>query len=138
MLVLDNGLTTSGDAITITQNAKLKSGSDIDREIINDGDFVATTSLILNKTLENNGTIKGPSGNDWLTFSSKVTGAGDFEGNVLFANVFSPGNSPASVSLENVCFDATNVLKMEIGGITAGDDYDQLIVSGTAELGGSA
>jgi hypothetical protein len=41
------------------------------------------------------------------------------------------------VDLENVVFDALNTLVLEIGGPTAGSQYDQLDLSGLATLGGT-
>jgi hypothetical protein len=79
----------------------------------------------------------GPSDTEWLILTNAVSGAGSFDGNVAFLGSYSPGNSPAVVDVENVMFSADNILTMEIGGLLAGTDYDQLNVSGLATLGGT-
>ena len=87
--------------------------------------------------VHNNAMIAGPQDNDWLTLTGDVTGAGSYTGNVAFASEFRPGNSTAVVSLENVLFEPTGTLHIEIGGTEAGELFDQLTVLGTAVLGGT-
>ena len=90
----------------------------------------AATPVVINGSL---------SGNAWaalLTLPGYVKGTGTLD-NVAFNGTFSPGLSPASVSLGSVKYIGT--LEMEIGRRTAGSDYDQLnhtLGSGFAELGG--
>ena len=86
----------------------------------------------------NNGAVHGPTAaGTALTFTGDVNGGGAYTGNVVFSDGFSPGSSPANVSLQNVTFDGTATLTMELGGRTAGTQYDRLSVSGTATLGGT-
>jgi T5SS/PEP-CTERM-associated repeat protein/autotransporter-associated beta strand protein len=67
----------------------------------------------------NNGTVNGPaSGADSLVFTDDVTGAGSYTGRVTFGDGFSPGNSPADVSLGTATFDPTTELTMELAGTT--------------------
>ena len=68
--------------------------------------------------------------------SGYVKGVGTFD-NVTFAGTFSPGFSPTTSYVGNVGFASTNTLVMEIGGTTAGSQYDQLISSGQLTLGGT-
>ncbi len=96
----------------------------------------ADGSATIDSNFTNNGRINGPAGDEWLKFNYDVGGAGSYTGNVVFSGDFSPGNSPAAVSLENFLLDPTSSLLMEIGGTQPGRQYDQLVVSGLAELGG--
>ena len=72
-----------------------------------------------------------------LTFTNNVKGAGSTTGNIHYAGSYSPGNSPAAVSAENIFMDPTSTLIMEIAGTGAGSQYDQLNISGTANLAGT-
>ena len=97
----------------------------------------ADGAAVIASDFRNNGTVHGPGGDDWLTFTDEVTGAGSYTGNIELSDGFSPGNSTAAVSLENVAMDATNTLSMEIGGTQPGVLFDQLLISGNAELAGT-
>lgn len=97
----------------------------------------ATGPSMINAEFRNNGVVHGPASGDWLVLAGDVSGAGSYDGQVAFTGSFAPGNSPAIVDVENVMFSAGNTLTMEIGGLLAGSDYDQLNVSGLATLGGT-
>ncbi|MBA3484980.1 MAG: hypothetical protein H0T51_24550 [Pirellulales bacterium] len=85
----------------------------------------------------NQGTVNGPTAaGQFLTFADDVDGIGSYTGNVLFSDGFSAGASPTQVSLENVAFDATAELSIELGGATPGSQFDQLTVAGDAMLSG--
>ena len=73
---------------------------------------------------------------DELEFTGYVSGAGDFGGNILFSGTYSPGNSPHTVYFENLDFDSSAILLIEIGGLAPGEEYDQLIISGLTNLDG--
>jgi len=88
----------------------------------------------------NEGVVTGGAGTDVLTFTGDVSSTGNFVGNVQFAGPFSPGSSPASISLENSIFSRFSQLIIEIGGPVPGSDYDQLnhiLGEGVADLGGT-
>ena len=73
-------------------------------------------------------------------FSGLVTGSADFRGGgtVEFLGGLSPGNSPAAISFEgDVLLGSNNVLTLELGGLIAGSEYDQLIVDGNLAFGGT-
>lgn len=73
-----------------------------------------------------------------ITFEGAVNGAGSFSGNVVFHASYSPGNSPASVSLAgNTTFGPNSRLDMELGGTTEGSGYDHLDFGGQLTLGGT-
>jgi hypothetical protein len=84
----------------------------------------------------NNGIVKGPppGPSDFLSFNDNVNGAGSYVGNIEFLQGFSPGGSAAAVSLENVAFSAHSTLAIELGGTTAGSQFDQLVIAGNVTL----
>ncbi len=85
----------------------------------------------------NNGGLTGDSLAVPLTLPGYVKGTGTFD-NVRFAGTFAPGLSPASVNLGSAEYDGQ--LEIEIGGQTAGSEYDQLnhiLGDGLAHLGGT-
>ena len=64
-----------------------------------------------------------------LVFFGEVRGAGSFTGTgiIYMEGGYSPGSSPASVSLApQIVFTESNTLIMEIGGLTAGTQHDKL------------
>jgi T5SS/PEP-CTERM-associated repeat protein len=83
-----------------------------------------------------NGHVTGASATQKLTMAGYVKGVGTFD-NVTFSGTFSPGFSPTTSYVGNVGFASTNTLLMEIGGTTAGSQYDQLISSGQLALDGT-
>lgn len=87
----------------------------------------------------NNGYIEGvgPSADDYLELRGYVRGVGDFAGTIAFSGVFSPGLSPTDSNVENVVMLPTNLLEIEIGGRTAGSQFDRISASGFATLGGT-
>ncbi len=89
--------------------------------------------------VEHNGLeIRTAHGSSTVFFGS-VTGAGSFTGlgGVYFEGDLKPGNSPADVLFEgNLFFSETASLNIELGGLWAGWEYDQLTVFGQASLNG--
>jgi hypothetical protein len=87
-----------------------------------------------------NGDVFRVSAGSTAVFFGAVSGAGAFTGggNILFEGTYSPGNSPASVTLSNdVTLDSTATLKIELGGTTVGTQYDKVSVGGNLQLGGA-
>lgn len=68
--------------------------------------------------------------------SGVLKGKGTVIGNVIVAGTFAPGTSPGIVNI-NGNYTQTGTLQIELGGITPGTGYDQVVVSGTANLGGT-
>lgn len=85
--------------------------------------------------VENQGLILGD-GTNGLTLAEAVFGRGGYGGRVIFAGGFSPGNSPALISMEDGMFADTNTLNIELGGLARGDEYDA-IDANILELGGT-
>jgi fibronectin-binding autotransporter adhesin len=72
----------------------------------------------------------------------EVSGAGSFTGSgtLYMEGGYSPGNSPAMVTLgTNVILGDDNLLTLELGGHTPGSEYDQILLdsSGSLTAGGS-
>ena len=68
-----------------------------------------------------------------------MSGSGRFTGSGLnfFEGTFNPGNSPALVVLQgDIGFGANNTLTIELAGLAAGTEYDQIHVGQQAALGG--
>ncbi len=107
------------------------------------------TTVDAGKTLSSSGasTVNGPFTNNGavtvqtgtLTFNALVNGAGSFggAGTVVFNGGYSPGNSPALVSLTNAAFGPFDTLTMELGGTARGSQYDAVAASGALDLGGT-
>ncbi|MCE9609429.1 MAG: PEP-CTERM sorting domain-containing protein [Chthoniobacter sp.] len=72
-----------------------------------------------------------------LVFFGEVRGAGSFTGTgtVYMEGGYSPGNSPAAVTLDTeVVFGDAATLTLELGGLTAGSGYDQLMLGANGSL----
>lgn len=76
-------------------------------------------------TVKNQAMIRG-GGAGGITLTGDVSGAGNYEGTVIFTGSLSPGNSPALVTGNTMVFDASHVLKMELGGLARGSEYDAI------------
>ena len=83
-----------------------------------------------------NGDAEGTSFTQPLDFTGYVKGLGTFS-NVMFSGTFSPGLSPAIVPVNNVILSPSNVLMIEIGGLTPGSQHDQLDITGMLGLNGT-
>jgi hypothetical protein len=69
--------------------------------------------------------------------SGTLSGSTTLVGNVTNEGTVSPGASPGILNITgDYAQTAFGVLKIDIGGLTPGDDYDRLIISGLASLAG--
>jgi hypothetical protein len=66
-----------------------------------------------------------------------VKGDGQFIDVIFTGGTFSPGMSPASLTLTDPTFTGSETLEMELGGLTQGTEYDHLDILGTAHLDGT-
>jgi hypothetical protein len=57
--------------------------------------------------------------------------------NVVFSGTHAPGLSPAAVSGGNVTYSDSATLVIELGGTTAGSEFDQINSDGTVNLDGT-
>jgi fibronectin-binding autotransporter adhesin len=88
------------------------------------------------KPLINNGHITGFSSAQPITLAGYVKGVGTFD-QVVFTGTYSPGFSPASVTAGSLAFGSASKLVMELGGTTAGSQYDQILATGALAFGGT-
>ena len=121
-------LTTVGGGTLAAPNGMLLAGG---RNLAGRGDVEGD--------FENQGYVLGAEGG--LTFHDEVTGSGEFDGNVIFAGAYSPGDSPAVVHFGgSVTFTATATLVMELAENDNSDArrprYDSLSVAGDVRAGG--
>lgn len=97
-----------------------------------------SASAGISGNLTNNGTVNGPTiSGQSLALLGDVNGVGNYTGNVRFSGQLSPGLSAAAVSLENFQLDPTTTLSIELGGVNAGAEFDQLNFTGTGLLDGT-
>ncbi len=78
-------------------------------------------------------------GASWYMFGGSVGGSGQIANNVYQnSGRMSPGSSAGRLEIEGVFVQesAEPELFMEIGGLVAGDDYDQIVVSSTGAVSG--
>lgn len=94
------------------------------------------TPNLSSKPLTMNGSIIGNSVANPITLTGYVKGVGSLT-NVNIAGTYSPGFSPAAVTVGTMSYAATATTIIEIGGPTAGTGYDQINHVGTASLGGA-
>ncbi len=85
------------------------------------------------KLFINNGLIAGNSAAQPLTLTGYVKGVGTLD-NVSIVGTYSPGFSPAAVTLGTMIYNAASTTIVEIGGTAPGTGYDQLNHTGTANL----
>jgi hypothetical protein len=117
----------AGGNLTTINGATLPNGSSV----------TATAAAIIAGDFTNQGVVNGPNAaGAALEFRNNVNGAGSFTGQIMIDGVFSPGNSPAAVSLDSLDLPGTSILKMEIAGLAAGSQYDQLNLTGLLQLAG--
>ena len=107
------------------------------------GTFVSAGTLLVNNTA---GSGTG-SGNVTVAGSARLGGSGTIAGSVTLgsaeiragpAAILAPGNSPGMLTIGgNLIFNTPTLLELEIGGLAAGSQYDQVRIGGTLTLGGS-
>ena len=83
-----------------------------------------------------NGNIAGASSSQPIIVTGYLKGVGNIT-NVTIAGTYSPGFSPAAVTVGSLAYESTSTTLIEIGGTTAGTGHDQINHLGTAVLGGT-
>ncbi len=83
-----------------------------------------------------NGNVDGTSLAKPVTLAGYVKGVGSLN-NVSITGTYSPGFSPAAVTLGNVSYAASSVTIVELGGKLPGSEHDQLNHTGQAQLDGT-
>ena len=108
----------------ISGNITLQAGS----QIITTSN--ATTTFYDNVT--HNGDEIRTAENSTTTFFGNVTGAGNFtgQGTVNFEGTYTPGNSPAAITIDtNTKFQENSTLIIELAGTQKGSQYDHLEIN---------
>ena len=121
---------TGGDS-QIYGTVQMQAGS---RLIVSGG---ATASFF--DVFRHSGTEVRASAGSNIVFFAEVRGAGSFTGTgtIYFEGGYSPGNSPALITIEgNAVFGAFNTVVMELGGTVRGTQYDAINVAGKLTLDG--
>jgi hypothetical protein len=119
-LRLPTGLIGSGGGVSVAPGTRLEAGGTISRAVVN------------------NGALAGPTSPATLSLAGPVSGAGQFQGNLLILNSFSPGNNgPAAIQMSSATFGSSATLLMDLGGETAGSQYDVVTSLVSASLGGT-
>ena len=152
-------INTIGDTLTFTQAVTNASGASINgisSTLTFPGDGLPTSGggdnsdgltnngnlNLINTSIE--GDVHSPAGSTitvggGVVFEGLVSGGGNFPGagGVTFNGGYAPGDSPAQVSLSgDLTLGDTNTLYIELGGTTAGTEYDRVEVDGFAALEG--
>ena len=147
--ILDGGTTaalagltanTAGGSLTLKDGAALASpgafsnsgsltvGAGSRFTVKNNGNYTSAGASIIDGTLTA-GTA---------TLTGSLTGAGVIAANLVNDGAVTPGDSPGILTISgNYQQGSGGVLNIEVGGTTAGTQYDQLKVSGTATLAGT-
>ncbi|MCX6936840.1 MAG: hypothetical protein NTU80_02925, partial [Verrucomicrobia bacterium] len=77
---------------------------------------------------------------DLLTVEAqqRLNGVGVYDLSLVNHGTFAPGNSPGTTSVTGTFTNASDAtLEIELGGTTAGSQYDQVVATGTATLSGT-
>ena len=83
-----------------------------------------------------NGNVEETSLTQPITLAGYVKGVGSLN-NVSVTGTYSPGFSPAAVTLGSVSYGPTSITVVELGGTVPGTQHDQLNHIGSALLGGT-
>nr|MBX2824183.1 autotransporter domain-containing protein [Gammaproteobacteria bacterium] len=93
---------------------------------VNAGTLLVNGSLGNTAVAVNNGGILGGTG----TITGGVT--------VNTGGTLAPGNSPGTLTVGSLTLNTGSTTQFEINGTTPGTGYDQIVVTGNAQLGGTA
>jgi hypothetical protein len=76
--------------------------------------------------------------NGTLTNTGKIKGKGTIRASVISSGYIQPGDSPGALTIDGTLTqNAAGILEMEIAGASAGTEYDQLAVTGSATFNGT-
>lgn len=144
-LTADSIVNVSGTQLTLSGQITGAAGLDITKTgtgtliLTNAANSYAGDTNISAGTVQINGT-NGGTGAVNVNGSSILRGIGTIGGavNVNGTARLAPGIAgPGTLTMASVAFSTTSFLDIDINGATAGTQYDQLVVSGTVNLGGA-
>ncbi len=95
--------------------------------------FGTVTGTFINEGVVNS---TGPTPADRLDFAGRVSGGGDFQGDVVVSGVLAPGGSPGSMSFEDLTFAPAGTFEFDFEGPGDGQ-FDRLDATGTVALDGT-
>lgn len=99
-----------------------------------DGVFALNIEIPFN----NQGAIEATGGEILIDEGSTLSGSGSLTGDLVNAGTVIPGESPGILTIDgDYTQQSTGALEIELGGTEAGTGYDQLVVTGSAILGGT-
>jgi T5SS/PEP-CTERM-associated repeat protein len=141
-LVTGNGTLKVGTSLTNSGTMNFSGLANIVGDVTNNAGAKIISSgggpTTFHDDVINNGEIRTSAGS-FTTFFGATSGSGSYTGTgtVNFEGDLKPGNSPASISFGgNMALGVDAALKMELGGLAAGSQYDQVAVVGNLALGG--
>jgi autotransporter-associated beta strand protein len=97
-------------------------------------------TLVAAGTLLVNGSLTASSNAVTVASGAKLGGSGTISRPVIVnaGGTLAPGTSPGILNTGNVSLTSSSIFSVELNGTAAGTGYDQLNVTGTVSLGGSA
>jgi RHS repeat-associated protein len=128
-LILRNGaeVDTSASAFTNEGSVLIGSGSDLTVA----GTYSSSGGTTVDGTLVASPTVT-------LAGGGTLNGAGRISASVVNGGIVTPGDAPGTLTISGAYTQTSSgALDVEIGGITAGSQYDQLRVAGLATLAGT-
>lgn len=84
-----------------------------------------------------NGNVRTSSGGNVTVNGGTLRGRGVIGALTATGGVVAPGNSPGRLDVASLSFSASNTLRAEIAGPSAGSQYDQIVATGAVTLGGA-
>jgi hypothetical protein len=126
-----NVLVSAGSSFSVLAGGVFQPGDPCNVLLNATATFTVGGTLIVNSPL----TVTG--GSTFIQTTGLLTGSSTLIGDVINAGTVAPGNSPGTLTINgNYTQTGTGRLEIEVGGTAAGQ-YDRLIVTGTANLGGT-
>jgi hypothetical protein len=123
-----------GDAALNTTVTGPTSDTTVSTLVIGGGDPAASTSVTLEPGA---GTITATRGTT-IRRDGRLAGQGTLVGDLYNAGTVSPGDSLGTLDIVgDYLQEETGSIFVELGGFQPGTEYDQLIITGTAALGGT-
>ncbi len=129
------GLALAGGTLNVTNVLTVSSGATLSGGA---GTLNAGTVIISNGGVLTPGGGTVTIGTTNIQAGGTLNGVGTVAGNVITDGIVSPGNSPGILTIAgNFVQGSAGLLNIELGGLTPGTGFDQLVVTGNASLNGT-